>query len=444
MKLAPRTARALVWGLALLPLAMFAFGLGGRDFASPQALLNMLGRAAGVFGLSLLLVAAALSARVPGFDQPFGGLTKLWRTHHLLGAAALLVLLAHPVLLALASAAHGHHLAVATLFPPLDYQATWTTWATWVGWLALLLMIIFLAPSFAFFGPPNYERWKRIHALAGPTVVFALVHTWLFSRTMPAQLDVVIWSVFALLTLAAVAWRFVFSRRVGRLAYRIVDVDRVANNVVEVSLAPERRSLKYQAGNFVYLTPLDRSLAAGHGEEHPYTLSSAPEEDHLRIAIKDLGDASRALQTIEPGARVTVEGPYGRFFPPGRPYDSPELWVAGGIGITPFLARLRHLAQRGQRVDIVLVYCVQDEARALFDAELRELAGRIDGFVLEYHYFYQEGPIDSDFLNTSCPDLTGREVFVCGPEPLNRRLLEHTRDAGILSERIHTEDFQLL
>ena len=50
------------------------------------------------------------------------------------------------------------------------------------------------------------------------------------------------------------------------------------------------------------MAPFDRSLSAGYGEEHPYTLSSSPDEDRLRIAIKDLGDASRAIQTIRPAA----------------------------------------------------------------------------------------------------------------------------------------------
>ncbi|MFU8763252.1 MAG: ferric reductase-like transmembrane domain-containing protein [Haliea sp.] len=436
--LKPRTAHALIWCLALVPVAFFAAGLGTTDFDSASAILNMLGRLAGVVGLALLLLAAALSARVPGVDLPFGGLTKLWRTHHLLGAGSLLLLLAHPLLLAFAASAWGQGLAFSTLFPPLADRATWA------GWMALLLMMVFLAPSFAFFGTPNYERWKRVHALAGPAVILALIHTFLFSRTMPGATDAVIWTLFALLGVGAVGWRLVFSRRIGRLPYRVTQVNPVADGVTEISLQPEQNHLTYAAGNFVYLTPFDPSLAAGHREEHPYTLSSSPLEPELRIAIKALGDASRAIQTIPVGTRVTVEGPYGRFFPPDALVSSPELWVAGGVGITPFLARMRHLRALDERGDVHLIYAVQDESRAVYAEELRTLAASIPGFALTFHYFFQEGPVSAAFLQAACPDFARRDVYICGPLALNRLMRDHAYNAGVSANRIHSEEFELL
>jgi predicted ferric reductase len=433
-----RTARTLVWLLALVPVILLLMGIGPSDLASPAAILNALGRLTGVAGLALLLLAAALSARVPGFDQPFGGLTRLWHTHHLLGAWSLILLLLHPLLLAMSAAAYGTDTAFRTLFPPLSDIATWS------GWLALLLMMIFLAPSFHFFGRPDYERWKAVHRLAGPAVILALVHTFYFSRTMPGWADVAIWSLFAAMAVGAVAWRFVFSRRIGRLPYRVEAVAQPANNVVELTLAPQKKSLQYQAGNFVYLAPFDKHLEDGFAEEHPYTLSSSPREKHLRIAIKDLGDASRAIQDIAIGSEVTVEGPYGRFFKRPDRIDRPELWVAGGIGITPFLARMRHLDRIGEPADARLVFCVQDEARAIFLDELSELAAALPGFELHMHYFYQEGPISREFLKTVCPDVEQREVYICGPTPLNDLVHRHLRNAGVPLADIHTEEFELL
>ncbi|MEQ9462693.1 MAG: ferric reductase-like transmembrane domain-containing protein [Haliea sp.] len=424
--------------MALLPVGFFAAGLGAPDFTSASAVLNLLGRLAGVVGLALLLLAAALSARVPGVDLPFGGLTKLWRTHHLLGAGSLLLLLVHPLLLAFAASAWGQGLAFGTLFPPLSDRATWA------GWLALLLMMVFLAPSFAFFGAPKYERWKRLHSLAGPAVILALIHTFLLSRTMPGPTDTIIWSLFALLGVGAVGWRLVFSRRIGRLPYTVTRVDTVADGVAELSLKPDRDHLRYSAGNFVYLTPFDTGLAAGHREEHPYTLSSSPLEPELRIAIKALGDASRAIQTIPVGTPVTVEGPYGCFFPPDSKARTAELWVAGGVGITPFLARMRHLRALGEGGDIHLVYAVQDESRAVYAGELRQLAAEIPGFALTFHYFFQEGPVTAPFLGTACPDLARREVYICGPLALNQLVRDHVYRAGVSADHIHSEEFELL
>ncbi len=433
-----RVARLLVWMLALVPLVFFLAGLKTSDLNSVPAILNVLGRLSGVLGLAFLLLSAALSARVPGFDLPFGGLTRLWNTHHLLGASALLMLLIHPLLLAFAAEGLSEGLAYATLFPAVSDLGTWA------GWLSLLLMMIFLAPSFSFFGPPDYGRWKRIHDLAPFAVIFALIHTFMLSRTMPAHLDIVVWTAFALLAVGAVLWRFVFSRRIGRLPYTVSRIERPANNVVELSLEPKRRSLRYRAGNFVYLTPFDHELKAGCGEEHPYTLSSSPREDHLRIAVKDLGNASRAIQSIAIGSKVTVEGPYGRFFKNPDEVPGPELWISGGIGVTPFLARMRHLAGLKEGGDIRFIYCVQDEARALYLEELQKLAAAIHGFTLTLHFFYRQGPLSTTFLREHCGDIESREVYICGPQPLNRLAQTHLRSMGVPISSIHSEVFELL
>lgn len=433
-----RTAHRLVWGIALLPTLLFLLNLGASDVASTGALVNAVGRGTGVAGLSMLLTAAILSARVPGFDRLFGGLTRLWRTHHLLGAWSLILLLLHPVLLALAGAEASVTTASDTLFPPFSDTASWS------GWAALVLMMAFLAPSFAFFGPPRYERWKKLHRLAGPAVALALAHNFWLSRGLPQWLDIALWSTLALLAVGAVVWRFVFSRRIGRLSYTVEEVAPVANNVVELSLQPAGGSLEYEPGNFVYLTLEDHSLESGRGEEHPYTLSSSPDEQQLRIAIKSLGDASRAAQSVQPGTRARVEGPYGRFFLSPDRVTQPELWVAGGIGVTPFLARMRHLRHRGEPADVCMIFCVQDPAREIFTTELHDLAEALEGFRLNIHYFYREGPLSSDYLKAACPDLGQRVVYICGPDQLNALVRQHASNAGIQASNIHSEGFQLL
>lgn len=432
------TAHRLVWLVALLPSLLFLATLAPGDLSSMGSALNTIGRLAGVAGLAMLLMAAILSARIPGVDRPFGGLTRLWRTHHFLGAGSLILLLAHPLLLAFSAGTTSLSAARTMLFPPLSDLASWS------GWAALILMMLFLAPSFSFFGHPRFERWKKLHRLAGPAVALALIHGFWLSRGLPQWLNITVWSVFAMVALGAVTWRFVFSRRIGRRGCRVSKVERVANNVVELTLSPEHGKFAHEAGNFVYLAPYDPGLEAGYGEEHPYTLSSSPLEPALRIAIKDLGDASRAIQSIREGAHATIEGPYGRFFPNPRAVTDPELWVAGGIGITPFLARMRLLKQLGKPADACLIFCVQDEARELYGQELRSLASSLSGFRLNFHHFYREGPITREYIEKVCPDMAQRLLHVCGPRPLKDLVVQHARAAGIPVSSIHSEEFELL
>ncbi|WP_347331010.1 ferredoxin reductase family protein [Marinimicrobium locisalis] len=436
MRLTAKSSQAVVWLLALTPGLLALLFLNPSDFSSPGAVLNLLGRLTGIWGMALLLVAAGLCCRVPGFDRPFGGLTKLWQLHHRLGAVAFLLLLLHPLLLAFSAASISLPAAVQTLFS--DRSAV-----IW-GWVALLALMIFMAPSFSFFGEAEYQRWKFVHRLAGVTVVLGLVHTLLLSRTLPGAWGPVIWGLWAAAALFAISYRWVFSRWRGRQPYRLVAIDRPARNVVELSLEPRAAALRYDPGQFVYLTPTDPQLSAGRGEEHPYTLSSAPGERLLRIAIKDLGDASRALQTLTLDTEVRIEGPYGRFFPSPEAPPEPELWIAGGIGITPFLSRLRHCARTGEALNAHLIYCVQDETRVLFGEELRQLEAQLPESRITLHYFYREGPLEREFIERACSDAAQRFAYLCGPLPLIDRARGQLQGLGVPRARIVTEEFVLL
>lgn len=436
MQVLANHSRSLVWSLAILPgLLPFAF-FTSANFSSPGSWLNTLGQLTGIWGLSFLLVSALLCCRVPGFDRPFGGLTKLWHLHHRLGALAFLLLLAHPVLLALAAAEVSLAAAVATLFS----NKTAVVW----GWVALLALMAFMAPTFDFFGKPEYQHWKWLHRLSGITVVFALIHTFMLARALPDAWSILVWGLLALLALAAISYRWLFSRWHGHKNYRVSHVEYPANNVVELSLEAVGHLLNYEPGQFVYLTAYDTALASGRGEEHPYTLSSAPSEPVLRIAIKALGDASHAIQTISLNSEVKVEGPYGRFFPsPGTPSE-PELWIAGGIGISPFIGRLRHCAQTGEALNAHLIYCVQDEARLLYGEELASLMAFLPGCQLHVHFFYKEGPLNPEFIEAHCPDFGQRTAHLCGPMPLINVAQAVLIHSGVAPRRIVSEEFVLL
>jgi len=162
------------------------------------------------------------------------------------------------------------------------------------------------------------------------------------------------------------------------------------------------------------------------------------------MAIKSLGDASHALQALKPDTLVSIEGPYGGFFPSPQAVLEPELWIAGGIGITPFLARLRHYAQHDTGLQACLVYCVQDPSRHLYGDELARLMALLPASRLHFHHFYKEGPLNLEFIAGACPDFVTRTAYVCGPVPLlglSHRLL---RQGGLPAARIVTEEFVLL
>lgn len=396
------------------------------------------GRLTGVAGLTSLLLATIISVRLPRLDLAFGGLSALWSLHHRLGLASFVLLLAHPPLMALAAWPYGPEALGAAMLPAAG------DWALWSGWLALMAMLVFLAPSFQLLGRPEYQRWKALHLLAGVALVGGAVHALALTGAFSVFQARVVWGSLGGLALLVFLWRATLARRLMRQDYRITGRQELAERVVELSLEPVRgRMLSFLPGQFVYLTPLAPDLAAGHAEEHPYTISSAPGEQQLRIAIKDLGDASHALQTVAVPSHARVDGPYGDFLPE-RHRMAPQLWIGGGIGLTPFVSAARAMSEGLARGPVTLIYCAHDPSRAYFLDELLAIAENHDDFRVHTHYFQDHGPLTEQFIRQHCTDASKRRWYVCGPPPLVALVSRHARDLGIKGSCIHLEGFDFL
>jgi len=175
--------------------------------------------------------------------------------------------------------------------------------------------------------------------------------------------------------------------------------------------------------------------------EEATATAEAPAKE-FDAAIKDLGDASGALMHVAEGSEATVEGPYGRFLP--LHHDRPALWIGGGIGITPFVSAARGFAAEGGAVDVHLVYCANDPSRAYYLEELQAIAAQQPGLVVHPHYFAEQGPLGTAFLQDRVPDFRQRASYVCGPGPLLTLAENLLRGAGVPRGRITMEEFDLL
>ncbi len=394
----------------------------------------MVGRGCGILGLSMILTAGIVSVRIPRLDRAFGGLTRLWKLHHLLGFGGFVLVFAHVELIALSALPISRDLPARTLFPSLSSTSVW------LGWLGLLALTIFLAPSFKFFGPPRYQGWKLLHMIAAPSALLLAV---LHATGLGPQSSV--WWVFGGMAVVSVVWRRVGSKLVGRQPYTVVGVERLAPDVVEITLRPERRALHFRAGQFIYMTPTDPSLQAGHLQEHPFSLSSSPDDGLLRVGIKDLGDASHAYQQLSPKTAVWIEGPYGDFFARSYP-DRAQIWLGGGIGITPMVGGARGTASRmdAESGGVHLIYLADSLDRAYYRTALLDCVRQAVGLEVTEHYFSQDGPVSAAFLEKHCPDFREREAYLCGPPPMLAYLRRVLKSEGVPGSRIHSEEFTFL
>lgn len=278
-------------------------------------------------------------------------------------------------------------------------------------------------------------RWRRhTHKLMIAPLTIAGWHQ--FTSTKPFANDTLWgrWSTAVVLVgIAAWATRVIIRDGFARgIRYRVTKVER-RDSSITIELAPSgRRHLTHRPGQFAFL----RADSLGLGEPHPFTIASHPNEPAMRFAIADLGDWTRRFRnTVDIGTEVRVEGPYGGL---DLSLGGPSLWVAGGIGITPFLAGIPGL-QPGSST--TLIHCFRDSD----DTVGRDITGAAaDSGRFTLHEFESSAGrrLDLDHLDELVgKNLTEHRVVICGPNSLVRAARRQTAQLGATD--IHVDRFDI-
>ncbi|MDP2827609.1 MAG: ferric reductase-like transmembrane domain-containing protein [Sulfuricellaceae bacterium] len=373
-------------------------------------------------GCGLLVANLVLVIREPHVARLLGGLESTYRWHHRSGLLAYLLLLCHPLALAFDDRLEAPQLAWQTLAP-------WSqSWPVWLGWAALLLLMAGLLSTFALHLP--YRRWRGFHFMLGLGVLLGLAHVYsLLGGENPL--------IFLMLIAAlALSWRLFFSDLgMNAYLYQVTQVVQQASGMIEARLRPRAGAMTVIPGQFILAAFGDGPHYHGCGEYHPFTVSGVEADGDLRVSIKALGPCSQRIQQLEPGVQVRLQGPFGIFL--GRMPSAPQLWVAGGIGITPFMAALR--AQPCSQ-PTTLLYLFRSEADAAFLAELNTMANTDPLFELLSHSSDRGRPDFAEIL-PKISHISAREVYICGPLPMVETLMPILRQSGVAASAIHHERF---
>lgn len=373
-------------------------------------------------GCGLLAANLVLAVREPHVARLLGGLESMYRWHHRSGLLAYLLLLCHPLALALDDWLEAPQLAWQALAP-------WSqSWPVWLGWVALLLLMAGLFSTFALHLP--YRRWRGFHFMLGLGVLLGLAHVYaLLGGDSP-----LIFLMFA--AVLALGGRVFFSDLgVSAYPYQVTQVVRQASGMIEARLRPHAGVMRVAPGQFVLAAFGEGAHYHGCGEYHPFTVSGVETSGELKVAIKALGPCSQHIQQLEPGVQARLQGPFGVFLEQAS--SAPQLWVAGGIGITPFMAALR---ARPCSQPTALLYLFRSEADAAFLSELNAMADTDPQFELLPHPSDKGRPDFTEILS-KISHISEREVYICGPLPMVETLMPVLRQYGVVASAIHHERF---
>ena len=152
--------------------------------------------------------------------------------------------------------------------------------------------------------------------------------------------------------------------------YTVADVQRPGKTTLEVSLTPVHKQLTFAPGQFVFLA----LGGSGGWQRHPFSVSSSPTARRLELTIKAAGDYTRDLyDQLRPGIPAKLAGPFGGFDYRQGGHD--QIWIAGGIGVTPFLSWIRSIDGRFDR-QVDFFYSVAHAEDAVDLDEIRGIADR--------------------------------------------------------------------
>lgn len=431
--------RICLYGFFILLSAV----IGVTETAEKESV-NALAKAADVLGLlafGILTLQFFLASRLPWIERPFG-LDRVIRFHRSMGVVAATLLIAHPVLMTLS----GEPELLAKLLVP---------WQIQVARVAVLMLFatVFISLRRTALRIP-YERWRTWHNVAALSVLAsAFTHSFFVEGGIHTTLGRIFW--IALVALAFSAWGYRqfgewHQHQAGR--YIVAGVIPEANQTSSLILQPEggRNIPPRLPGQFAFIR-----LLRGHGagEEHPFTIASSPQQDELVFTIRKAGDFSGDIHQIAPGTPVRVNGPYGRFSAELYPEDRELVFIAGGVGITPFLSMLRNMRDSDNWRPVTLLHACRTEDDLLMRDELAEMQRKAPESLRIVHLLSKPsdawqgacGHIDRDFIQKHVPEAVkeGTGFYICGPPGFMRAVESALRALDVPRHRRRTEKFSL-
>jgi predicted ferric reductase len=392
------------------------------------------------FGLHVALTMIfqlVLISRLPWLDRRLG-MDRLTTLHRWTGFTLFTTLLLHVTFIVLGfaqldgNAVPAQILSLAGSFPVL------------LGMVAFLIITTVAIVSARYARRRlSYETWHALHLLLYLVIVLVLIHQMfeITTFTVSSLSRAYWWLLWALALGALLGGRVVLPLiRNARHQYRVAAVVPESDDVVSVHVTGRNLDrLPARAGQFMLWR------FPGHNpwwQVNPWSLSAAPTGNSLRLTAKAIGSTSAGLRNLPVGTRVFAEGPYGALTALARTQES-SLLIAGGIGITPIRSLLEDLTG-----PITVLYRVRDEAGAVLLDELRQLAELRGARLHLLTGRTGEGnppndPLSPRNLLALVPDVTERDVYICGPEPMTAAVLKSLRALHVPRRQIHAERFRL-
>jgi len=204
-------------------------------------------------------------------------------------------------------------------------------------------------------------------------------------------------------------------------------------------IVESNRNIDFKPGQFFFLRIDGKKLYA----RHPFSVSSSPQEKNLNFTIKLAGRFTQEAIKFKPGDEIIMEGPFGNFILDTE--DKDIVFIAGGVGITPFMSMIQNNQKESIRKNILLFYSSKTEKEIIFKKELDAIHGpwleKVYVLSGEKKENYEIRRIDKEMLKKYVHDFQNKKFYICGPQLMNKDVSKALLELGVQEENIIFEDF---
>lgn len=383
----------------------------------------------GYLGVTLLLWMYTLGAKSI-FGLWFSDIAPIMKIHRLLGTYGAIAILLHPLLVLYS---YGESL----LYPLIPHISTAFERHVTLGRIAFLLFAIIWLSSALLRKKMGHRPWKYIHYLAYICLPFALLHIpgtgsqYLSHEIIKAYFFVI---VIAYLIISVVRLRgFINS---DKHAYVISRHGQISNGTYLLEAKPVGSRSEPKPGQYVYIK------LGVLSEDHPFSVVTTNEVDGtLTLAYRTTGRFTDYLKDQEPGTKLLVSDAHGSFLEPLHT-DEPTVFIAGGIGITPFVAPIL----QSSNDEMWLFYANRTHETSTFNAQLAQALGARSISIYSQENAVGEheehGYITPGILRKYLRRPELYNYYICGPELFMEATKAALTTLGVDCEKIRTEAFE--
>lgn len=428
----------LAWAWQLFSNAGTAAGVPTNAWVVREHALTL----TGLWSFALMSLTMVLATRPVWLERPFGGMDRIYRVHKWAGILAIAFAALHWLVEmsdGLIKALWGREGRL-----PKDHGGSvleaMRDVAEELGEFAIYALLGMLVLTLWRRVP--FRMWRSLHKVM-PVLYLALA----FHAAFLAPLDYWTQPVGLMLAALVVAGSVASVRALmgwigqGRRVGGVIEsVAEPGQGVTAVSCRLDGGWRGHRPGQFAFAS-FERSEGA-----HPFTIASADRGDRrVTFQIKALGDYTRGLaQRLQPGQAMQLEGPYGCFNLPTGHEERDQVWIAGGIGVTPFIAWLEALqAAPEQAPEADFYYCVRDRESDPFVARLETLCAQLPSLRLQVISSAHQQTLSAAMLDDRARKEAVTEVWFCGPRGLADSLRKGLHEMGVSRFRFHQEAFEM-